>query len=63
MNSPRKIHLMKPQWGEDVGSIYERAECGKPHAIVTSVVSDVTCNRCLKVAGYPIPTRKPDAHG
>lgn len=50
-----KVHLVAPQWGDDVGSIYERPICGKKHGSVTSNVPDVTCRRCLKVAGHPIP--------
>ena len=55
MSGLPKLHLVAPQWGDDVGSIYETAECGKPYARVTSNVSRVTCKRCLKIAGYPIP--------
>lgn len=49
-----KTHLLAPQYGDDVGSIYERSECGKL-GVVTSDVARVTCNKCLKLAGCPLP--------
>jgi hypothetical protein len=59
MSEP-KIHLMAPQYGDDVGSIYGRSECGLPYVSTTCDVSRVTCKRCLKIAGYQIPAeRKP----